>query len=57
MIKEWICTVCGYVATGDEPPVKCPQCGAPQSKFRLLDHKALLQFVKEHYLDAEDDGK
>ena len=34
MAKEWICTVCGYVAEGEEAPAKCPQCGAPASKFK-----------------------
>lgn len=48
MAKEWICTVCGYVAEGENPPAKCPQCGAPASKFEELDKTALLQFVTEH---------
>lgn len=33
---KWICTVCGYVHEGDAPPEKCPQCGAPESKFKEL---------------------
>ncbi len=32
-MKKWKCTVCGYVYTGDEPPEKCPICGAPKEKF------------------------
>ena len=32
-MKKWKCTVCGYVHTGDEPPEKCPVCGADRSKF------------------------
>ena len=32
-MKKWKCTVCGYVHTGDEPPEKCPVCGAPKSRF------------------------
>ena len=31
--KKWVCSVCGYVHEGDEPPEKCPQCQAPASKF------------------------
>ncbi len=31
--RKWKCTVCGYIHTGDEPPDKCPVCGAPKSKF------------------------
>lgn len=30
----WVCTVCGYVHTGSEPPAKCPKCGAPKEKFK-----------------------
>ena len=33
-MKKWVCTVCGYVFTGDRPPEACPQCKAPASKFK-----------------------
>lgn len=32
-MKQWKCTVCGYVHAGDEPPEICPVCGADRSKF------------------------
>jgi len=32
-MKEWKCTVCGYIHTGPEPPEKCPVCGADKSMF------------------------
>lgn len=32
-MKKWRCTVCGYIHMGDEPPEKCPVCGADRSKF------------------------
>jgi len=32
-MKKWKCTVCGYIHEGDEPPEKCPVCGADRSKF------------------------
>lgn len=32
-MKKFVCSVCGYVYTGDLAPEKCPQCGAPASKF------------------------
>lgn len=32
-MKKWICQVCGYVYEGESAPEKCPQCGAPASKF------------------------
>lgn len=32
-MKNWVCSVCGYVHEGDTPPEKCPQCQAPKEKF------------------------
>ena len=32
-MKKFVCSVCGYVHTGDTPPEKCPMCGAPKEKF------------------------
>ena len=32
-MKQWKCSVCGYVHTGDEPPEECPRCGADRSQF------------------------
>ena len=31
---KWICTVCGYIHTGDAPPEKCPLCGVPSDRFQ-----------------------
>jgi rubredoxin/uncharacterized membrane protein len=36
-MKRWKCTVCGYIHEGDEPPEKCPICGADRSKFIEID--------------------
>ncbi|GBR76622.1 rubrerythrin [Candidatus Termititenax persephonae] len=33
-MKKYVCSVCGYVHTGNEPPENCPQCQAPKSKFK-----------------------
>ena len=32
-MKKFVCNVCGYVYEGEAAPEKCPQCGAPASKF------------------------
>jgi len=32
-MKKWKCSVCGYIHEGDEPPEKCPLCGADREKF------------------------
>ena len=33
-MKKFVCTVCGYVHEGTEPPEFCPVCKAPASKFK-----------------------
>ncbi len=35
-MKKWRCGVCGYVHEGDEPPEKCPVCGADKSLFEEI---------------------
>jgi rubredoxin len=32
----WKCSVCGFIAEGDDAPEKCPKCGAPKEKFAAL---------------------
>lgn len=34
-MKKYVCSICGYVHTGDAPPDACPTCQAPASKFTL----------------------
>ena len=34
--KKWVCTVCGYIAEGENPPAECPVCHVPASKFKEL---------------------
>ena len=33
-MKKWVCSVCGYVHTGDSAPDVCPLCSAPAEKFK-----------------------
>jgi len=33
-MKKFVCSVCGYVHEGNEPPANCPQCKAPAEKFK-----------------------
>ena len=35
-MKKYICSVCGYVHEGNEPPEVCPVCKAPASKFKEM---------------------
>ena len=32
-MKKWICSVCGYVYEGENPPAECPVCHVDSSKF------------------------
>jgi rubrerythrin len=36
-MKKFVCSVCGYVHIGNEPPAQCPQCKAPAEKFKLQE--------------------
>ncbi|MDR1178516.1 MAG: NADH peroxidase [Spirochaetaceae bacterium] len=45
-MKKWVCTVCGYVHTGDTPPEFCPTCKAPAAKFK--EQSAGGAFAAEH---------
>jgi rubrerythrin len=33
-MKKWVCPVCGYVHTGNQPPESSPLCKAPGAKFK-----------------------
>ena len=51
MKKKFICTVCGYIYEGTEPPAQCPQCKVPASKFKELEETSgAIQFVQEHVI-------
>ena len=45
-MKKWVCSVCGYVFEGENPPEKCPQCGVPGSKF--TEQKGEMSWAAEH---------
>ncbi len=43
VIRMYRCGVCGYIWEGDEPPERCPKCGAPKDQFtKLTDDEAKL---------------
>ena len=45
-MKKFVCSVCGYVHEGNEPPVECPICHAPASKF--IEQSADKTWASEH---------
>ena len=45
-MKKFVCSVCGYVYEGAEPPAQCPICKAPASKF--VEKSGELVFADQH---------
>ncbi len=38
-MAKWVCTVCGYVHEGEQPPEKCPVCKQPAEKFKKVEEE------------------
>lgn len=56
MSKKFICTVCGYVHTGDAAPEKCPQCKVPASKFNeMVETEGQAPYADEHRIGVAKD--
>ena len=53
-MKKFVCAICGYVHEGDNPPERCPQCGAPASKF--AEQKGDMAWATEHVVGIAKDG-
>ena len=47
-MAKWVCSVCGYVHEGDEPPKECPVCKAPAEKFTKQEGE--MTWASEHVL-------
>ncbi len=54
-MTKWICSVCGYVYEGDNPPEKCPQCGVPASKFHKAAEEGNVSWACEHAVGIAKD--
>lgn len=35
--EVWLCTTCGFIYIGKNPPLKCPVCKVPSSKFEKIE--------------------
>ena len=51
---KWVCSVCGYVWEGEQPPEKCPVCKAPASKFIKQDSEKV--WAAEHVVGVASDA-
>ncbi len=38
-MTKWVCTVCGYIHEGEEPPEVCPVCKQPKDKFKKVEEE------------------
>ena len=45
-MKKWVCTICGYVYEGENPPSECPVCKAGAEKF--AEQAGELNYADEH---------
>ena len=45
-MDKWVCSVCGYIYEGEQPPAECPVCHAPASAFKKVEGE--LQLAAEH---------
>ena len=52
-MKKFVCSVCGYVYEGAEPPARCPQCSAPASKF--VEQAGDMTWAAEHVVGVAAD--
>lgn len=46
-MTTYVCTICGYVHTGDAAPEFCPQCKAPANKF-IVKSATAMNWADEH---------
>jgi rubrerythrin len=51
MQRTWKCILCGYLHEGENPPDKCPMCGANKYQFLLYEKlpDSLEKLVKEAF--------
>ena len=45
-MAKFVCSVCGYVHEGDNPPSQCPICKVPASKFNKVEGE--MKLAAEH---------
>ena len=50
---KWVCSVCGYVHEGDQPPVECPVCHVPAEKFNKVEGEMKLAAEHEYGVYAK----
>ena len=54
-MKKFVCTVCGYIHEGENPPEKCPQCNVSSDKFKEIINEGELKWADEHKIGIAKD--
>ena len=47
-MSKWVCSVCGYIYEGENPPEFCPQCKVPAEKFNKMEEAEELVWADQH---------
>ena len=56
-MKKYVCPVCGYIHEGELPEgFKCPVCGVPGEKFKVVEGDLTLAAEHEFGIGAKLDG-
>ena len=53
-MKKWVCSVCGYVYEGANPPAECPVCHVSGDKF--IEQKEEKSWAAEHVVGVAKEG-
>ena len=53
-MKKFVCSVCGYVSEGENPPDKCPQCGASADKFKEKENSGEMTWADGHVIGVAE---
>jgi len=52
-MDKWVCTVCGYIYEGEQPPAECPVCHAAADKFKKVEGELTLAAEHEYGVYAK----
>ena len=55
IMAKYVCTVCGYVHEGDNPPEECPICKQPASVFKKMEEDGERTWAAEHVVGIAKD--
>ena len=52
-MKKWVCSVCGYIYEGENPPAQCPVCKVGADKFTEVKGELVLAAEHEYGIYAK----